>query len=1238
MGTLRLTQFAVSDDRYRVEVAVEGDGLTRQLATAEFKPSFTAQDQEDLRWYLEDYLEHAADPAPKIAARVERRMAEMGTDLFKALFHANDDARDLWASLRDRLNETRVEIVTGVREATALPWELLRDPKTDTPLALRANAFVRAVHQAAQRPRLPQTADGPIRILLVICRPGGGDDVPFRSVASRLIKGLGENASEMFDLELLRPPTFEHLAEVLRASKAEKNPYHVVHFDGHGIYANVGEPGVMATVTTGFSSLVFSPPHAGTHGYLKFENPAVKENVQLVDGTALGKLLAETEVPVLILNACRSAHSESPAEPENAASEQAVSQNADAVMGSDIHRRIRAFGSLAQEVMDAGVAGVVAMRYNVYVVTAAQFVADIYGALRRGQVLGEAVTLGRQHLHDAPLREITFEQRPLQDWAVPVVYEAAPIRLFPRTAKPANGLHINVTAGQTASAKGGLELGLPPEPDAGFFGRDETLLSLDRAFDSQSIVLLHGSAGSGKTATAAEFARWYRLTGGFKGPLLFASFDRHKPLKRVLDTIGQVFGDALEQVGVRWLTLSDEQRRDVALQVAAQRPLVWIWDNIEPIAGFPPGTPSTWSEVEQNELADFLRAARRTRARFVLTSRRDELGWLGDLPARVAVPPMPMRERVQLARALAEKYGRRLTEVDDWHPLLQFTQGNPLTITVLVGQALRDGIKTKTQMEAFVARLRAGEAVFEDEPSEGRSKSLGASLSYGFEHAFSDSERKQLALMHLFQGFVDANALVWMGDPKYGWCLPEVHALTHEAAIALLDRCAEAGLLTARGNGRYIIHAALPWFFKGLFETYYPTLQNPQSPTEGRSESNQQCAAECAFANAMAELATMHVDEYVHGQRKVMAALSEEEANLLNSRRLARSHGWWSAMMKTTQGLRFLYNSTGRHAAWVELVNEIVPDFIDPATDGPLPGREEHWSFVTEYRVGLAREAGQWAEAERLQGIRMNWERQRAASALAVPPATLDKEQRNAIRMLALSVEQWGDILLKKNDPGCVAVYEEAGSLLERIGDKAAAAHTYGSLGDAYYKNIPDHHDLSKAETYYWLSLGLYGKSDHTGMSICYRQLGDVYRTRFLNARAAKPPAEEEFLPNIEKSLFYYQLAANLTPADNPALLAQNHTKLGTTYGDAGDIKKALSHYQEGIRYYEEADDLLGAARTRFNTAVDLVNAGRLTDAIDYARAARDNFEAYGEGAAEMKKRAQSLVAEIEQSVPTQGG
>src|SRR5208282_1439110 len=126
-------------------------------------------------------------------------------------------------------------------------------------------------------------------------------------------------------------------------------------------------------------------------------------------------------------------------------------------------------------------------------------------------------------------------------------------------------------------------------------------------------------------------------------------------------------------------------------------------------------SPSAWTPAEQDELVAFLRQlAQDTRCKTLLTSRRDEQGWLGDLPARVGLPPMPMLERLELARAIAARQtgGTRLfLQVEDWRPLLEFTQGNPLTITILVGQALRDKLRTRAQIEAFVARLRAGEGV-----------------------------------------------------------------------------------------------------------------------------------------------------------------------------------------------------------------------------------------------------------------------------------------------------------------------------------------------------------------------------------------------------------------------------------------------------------------------------------------------------------------------------------------------
>ena len=62
------------------------------------------------------------------------------------------------------------------------------------------------------------------------------------------------------------------------------------------------------------------------------------------------------------------------------------------------------------------------------------------------------------------------------------------------------------------------------------------------------------------------------------------------------------------------------------------------------------------------------RPAQTTRAKVLLTSRRDEHRWLGELPQRVRLPPMPMRERLQLAHALARHLPAPRRREMDWRP------------------------------------------------------------------------------------------------------------------------------------------------------------------------------------------------------------------------------------------------------------------------------------------------------------------------------------------------------------------------------------------------------------------------------------------------------------------------------------------------------------------------------------------------------------------------------------------
>jgi hypothetical protein len=795
MPVLRISDVPVGGGR-RVEVIWQ-DGAARRAAVSSFTYQADQGEAERVRWYLEDYAEFPADPAPILAATAETGLLQTGAELFRNVFSGPDGA-GIWALAQARLGEVRVEVETDPAEAPGLPWELLRDPGSDTALATGAGEFVRTHLQTAGQVNLPEAAGDELRVLLVICRPGGWDDVPFRSVASRLVRG-GADRMEGLRLEVLRPATFARLSEVLHQAADAGRPYHVVHFDGHGTYLDLnglhtdgdsdggaasGSGGVgVSPLRYGVS--VTGPVREGPHGYLIFEDPGSSSKQQLVDGPTLGRLLTATGVPVLVLNACRSAWAEAPARPggtDPEPGEADVGPAGDGAGLADVHARIRAYGSLAAEVADAGVPGVVAMRYNVYVVTAAQYMADLYAHLLSGKSLGHAATAARRALSANPMREVGPVRVALQDWAVPIAYEAAPLNLL---VPKQEALLIRLAAADSAEGRDGV----PRPPDTGFFGRDETLLALDRAFDIRATVLLHAYAGAGKSSTAAEFARWYQMTGGLDqpghprdpGPVLWSSFEHYMTLDRVLDAVGEHFAGLLEANGIAWQAItSPAQRRDLVMQILAQVPALWIWDNVEPVTGFPTGVQSAWSRAEQDELAGFLRdLAQGTQCKVLLTSRRDEHVWLAGLPIRVQLPPMPMRERLQLAAS----HGN-LAAGADWRPLLRYTAGNPLTIIVLVGLALREHLTTTAAITAFVDRLRAGEAELEagEDAALGRTRSLAASLSYGFVHAFTEGEREQLALLHLFQGIVSLDALRVMSDPEIAedYAIPQLSGLTKE--------------------------------------------------------------------------------------------------------------------------------------------------------------------------------------------------------------------------------------------------------------------------------------------------------------------------------------------------------------------------------------------------------------------------------------------------------------------------
>ncbi|MDP2727497.1 MAG: hypothetical protein Q8P59_08115, partial [Dehalococcoidia bacterium] len=201
-----------------------------------FTDPLSTSDRDDLRWYLEDYLQFPYGAEPYRAKQVEEKMAQWGEALFAQVFAKSDFRPDPLAfyeeAVREGLEGCELCVTSEATAFLNIPWELMRDPTAGRGyLALQLGGLYRqrADHKIEVFPERP---DGePFRILLVIARPYGDRDIPLGTVARPMLEALRQ---QRIKIELLRPPTFDALQKRLNA---QRGFYNLVHFDGHGVFA-----------------------------------------------------------------------------------------------------------------------------------------------------------------------------------------------------------------------------------------------------------------------------------------------------------------------------------------------------------------------------------------------------------------------------------------------------------------------------------------------------------------------------------------------------------------------------------------------------------------------------------------------------------------------------------------------------------------------------------------------------------------------------------------------------------------------------------------------------------------------------------------------------------------------------------------------------------------------------------------------------------------------------------------
>ncbi len=546
---------------------------------------------EELRWYLERYASWPSGPFQERARAVEQQLPEWGQLLHAAVL-GRDEAREAYEAWNrnDAGTARRVTILVdrdlvtdtapgdeaeAKRQADAgeaatmllgLPWELLHDGSGYLFRAANPVSVRRALPNRREEPAPPTGA--PLRVLLVSPRPE--DDtasyIDHRTSARPVVEALAA-LGDLAELTLLAPPTFAAMTRELDEARRCGRPYHIVHFDGHGVYSK----------QTGL-------------GALCFERAEDSENIgrrrsDVVDAAQLAADLRDRRVPLFFLEACQTAAAEK--DPT---------------------------ASVAGTLLVGGVASVVAMSHAVLVETARRFVAEFYRRLLEGCRVGEAILAGQRELADHTLRHTTFVgELHLADWFVPV--------LFQEEADPQLVAEVPAARVQKVLAdQRALSLGeLPPAPPHGFVGRSHELLAAERVLERKHHVVLRGEGGEGKTTLAAELARWLVATGRFERAA-FASLERHGDARAVLHQLGsQLVDDFAAKAG------QEEERGWIEVERAIEeRRTVVVLDNMESVLPPEPGAPPGAFEPEALEevLALAAKLAGTGATRLVFTSRQ----------------------------------------------------------------------------------------------------------------------------------------------------------------------------------------------------------------------------------------------------------------------------------------------------------------------------------------------------------------------------------------------------------------------------------------------------------------------------------------------------------------------------------------------------------------------------------------------------------------------------------------
>lgn len=303
---------------------------------------------------------------------------EIGVDLYRMLLPGK--IRNTFEKSLVLLDEYRNQTDKGFRlrlsfggndgfhpDLVNLPWELLCNPETERFIADQPQTpIVRYLDLSRQEK--PIKAKPPLKVLAVLASPKDSRLKPVDTESHRKILKQAQKESKWLELHFVKP-TLDALYEKLDRHRQEGEPFHVLHFLGHGLF------------------------HEG-HGVLCFEKS--DGSLDLVRGVDLARQLESmSEIRLVVLATCKGA--------------QMMTENGQ-----------NPFNGVASALVASRVPAVVGMQFSISEGAAADFTSTFYTTLGSSRCVDvdEAMAEGR--------RRILRKDAGSLEWATPVLFLRSP--------------------------------------------------------------------------------------------------------------------------------------------------------------------------------------------------------------------------------------------------------------------------------------------------------------------------------------------------------------------------------------------------------------------------------------------------------------------------------------------------------------------------------------------------------------------------------------------------------------------------------------------------------------------------------------------------------------------------------------------------------------------------------------------------------------------------------------------